>query len=108
MERKYRTGKVTEAGIESQKVIQIPVAVTEQIGIRNGEDGSKIPIINTLQFTVTIPTASLPAGDKKDYLKKEIKKAYLQFSINQDKYKELDNLEFTESYEPLISKNSRT
>ena len=96
MGKTYQIDKVLEAEIEGQKSIQIPVTVSEQTGLRNDEHGTEIPIINTLRFSIVIPLANLPATGKKLFVKNEIKKAYLQYLADQDKYKDLDNLEFTE------------
>lgn len=96
MGKTYKIGKVVEAEIEGQKAIQIPVTVSEQIGIRNDEHGNEIPIVNTVRFTVIIVLANLPATDKKLYVKTEIKKAYQQFPTDQGKYKDLDGMEFTD------------
>lgn len=92
----YKIGKVAEVEISGNKAIQIPVSVNEQVGIRNDEKGSEISIINTIRFSVAIPIANLPKSGKKAYIKDEIKKTYLQYLTNRDKYKDLDNLEFTE------------
>lgn len=92
----YKIGKVAEAEIEGQKVIQIPVTVSEQTGIKNDEHGNEIRIINTVRFTVAIPLMSLPKTDKKLYVKNELKKAYQQFLADQDKYKDLEDMEFAE------------
>ena len=92
----YKTGKVAEVEIALGKAIQIPVSVSEEVGIRNDEKGNEIPIINTIRFNVAILLANLPKSGKKVHIKEEIKKAYLQYLADQHKYKDLDNLEFTE------------
>ena len=94
-EKTYQIGKVAETEISGEKAIQIPVTVSEQIGTRN-DDNIEIPIIDMVSFSVAILLASLPITGKKQFVKEEIKKAYLQYIANQNKYKDLDNLEFTE------------
>ena len=98
MKKTYKIGKVVGVEIEGQKAIQIPVTVSEQVDVRHGElpERKEIPVIKTSTFNVGIPVTDLPAFGKRKYIKTKIKEAYQQYLANQDKYKDLDNLEFTE------------
>lgn len=92
----YKIGIIAEIVVEGTKLIQVPVTITEQMGVRHDEKLNEIPITNTVSLTVGINVADIPAIGQKLFLKERIKEAYLMYLSDKTKYEELDGMEFTE------------